>query len=193
MSQPYNTTTVERDGRAFRVDWRYDETRGPPEHESDGHGVIADVASNPETYGEGHDPETDDELDMEEVVRHKMMRVLRRGSTWRGEDWRVYDVWETMKQAKAEGWRSLKWEAEHPNATEEEKLMAAVDADFEFLAGWYNDDWHWCGITVRLLDEDGDPTTYDASLWGLSSDDDEYHDEVIAELVREVQAQALAA
>jgi hypothetical protein len=40
-----------------------------------------------------------------------------------------------------------------------------------------------------LLDEDGDPTTYDASLWGLCSDDDEYNEEVIKDLVSEIQRQ----
>lgn len=187
MSNTYNTDTREIDGRKYRIEWQYDDTFGRPEGESDGHGVCADINFDPKTFGEDHDPE-DGELDLEEVVRHKMMRVLdtaSRRQTW----YRVYDVWETMKVAKADGWRDLKWEAEHPNATEEEKLMAAVDADFNYLKGWYNDDWHWCGITVILLDEEGDPTEDEASLWGLCSDDDECHEEVIKELVSEIQRQ----
>ena len=150
MSNTYNTETREIDGRKYRIEWQHDDTFGRPEAESDGHGVCADINFDPETFGEDHDPD-DGELDMEEVVRHQMMRVLSRADYWR-----VYDVWETMKVAKADGWRDLKWEAEHPNATEEEKLMAAVDADFNYLKGWYNDDWHWCGITVMLLDEEDD-------------------------------------
>ena len=187
MSNTYNTETREIDGRKYRIDWHYDDTSGRPEDESDGHGVCADLNFDPADFGEDHDPE-DGELDMEEVVRHKMMRVLSRAYR-RGGVYRVYDVWETMKHAKAEGWRSLKWEAEHPNATEEEKLMAAVDADFNYLQGWYNDDWHWCGITVMLLDDEGDPTGDEASLWGLCSDDDEYHEEVIKDLVSEIRRQ----
>ena len=186
MSNTYNTETREIDGRKYRIEWDYDDTYGRPEAESDVHGVCADINFDPETFGEDHDPE-DGELDLEEVVRHQMMRVLdtaSRRQTW----YRVYDVWETMKVAKADGWRDLKWEAEHPNATEEEKLMAAVDADFNYLQGWYNDDWHWCGITVMLLDEEGDPTEDEASLWGLCSDDAERHEEVIADLVWDIQA-----
>lgn len=185
MSNTYNTETREIDGRKYRIEWQYDDTSGRPEGESDGHGVCADINFDPKTFGE--DPE-DGELDLEEVVRHKMMRVLdtaSRRQTW----YRVYDVWETMKVAKANGWRDLKWEAEHPNATEEEKLMAAVDADFNYLQGWYDDDWHWCGITIMLLDEEGDDTEHEASLWGLTSDDAEYHEEVIKELVSEIQRQ----
>ena len=185
MSNTYNTETREIDGRKYRIDWDYDDTIGRPEAESDGHGVCADINFDPKTFGE--DPE-DGELDLEEAVRHKMMRVLRTGSTWRNDSWRVYDVWETMKVAKADGWRDLKWEAEHPNATEEERLMAAVDADFNYLQGWYNDDWHWCGITVMLLDEEGDPTEDEASLWGLCSDDAEYHEEVIKDLVTQIES-----
>ena len=187
MSNTYNTETREIDGRKYRIAWQYDDTFGRPEDESDGHGVCADINFDPKTFGEGHDPE-DGELDMEGVVRHQMMRVLSRADR-RGGYWRVYDVWETMKVAKADGWRDLKWEAEHPNATEEERLMAAVDADFNYLQGWYDDDWHWCGITVILLDEEGDPTEDEASLWGLCSDDDECQEEVIKELVGEIQRQ----
>lgn len=187
MSNTYNTETREIDGRKYRIDWHYDDSSGRPEEESDVHGVCADINFDPETFGEDHDPE-DGELDLEEVVRHQMMRVL--GTTSRRQTWyRVYDVWETMKVAKADGWRDLKWEAEHPNATEEEKRMAAVDADFEFINGWYNDDWHWCGITVMLLDDEGDDTEHEESLWGLCSDDDKHHEEVIHDLVGEIQRQ----
>jgi len=188
MSNTYNIETREIDGRKYHIEWQYDYTSGRPEGESDGHGVCVDINFDPATFGEDHDPEEDGELDLEEVVRHKMMRVLdtaSRRQTW----YRVYDVWETMKVAKANGWRDLKWEAEHPNATEEEKLMAAVDADFNYLQGWYDDDWHWCGITVILLDEEGDPTGDEASLWGLTSDDAECHEEVIKELASEIQRQ----
>lgn len=197
MSNTYNTDTREIDGSKYRIEWQYDDTFGRPEAESDGHGVRIDLDYDPETFGEDHDPEGG-ELDLEEVVRHKMMRVLHHGSTWRNDPWRVYDVWETMKVAKADGWRDLKWEAEHPNATEEERLMAAVEADFNYLNGWYNDDWHWCGITVMLLDEEddeddegdeGDDTEHEESLWGLCSDDAEYHEEVIKDLVGEIQRQ----
>lgn len=191
MSNTYNTETREIDGRKYRIEWDYDDSSGRPEEESDGHGVCADINFDPKTFGEDHDPE-DGELDLEEVVRHKMMRVL--DTTSRRQTWyRVYDVWETMKVAKADGWRDLKWEAEHPNATEEEKRMAAVDADFEFINGWYNDDWHWCGITVMKLtvDEDGDAedTDHEESLWALCSDDDKHHEEVIHDLVSEIQRQ----
>jgi len=184
MSNTYNTETREIDGRKYRIDWHYDDTFGRPEGESDGHGVCADINFDPKTFGEDHDPEEDGEPDMEEVVRHKMMRVLSRADR-RGGYWRVYDVWETMKVAKKDGWGV----ANPAGLTPDEIIAKAIDNDFNYLQGWYNDDWHWCGITVMLLDEEGDPTEDEASLWGLCSDDDEYHEEVIKDLVSEIQRQ----
>lgn len=181
MSNTYNTETREIDGRKYRIEWQYDDTYGRPEGESDGHGVCADINFDPKTFGE--DPE-DGELDLEEVVRHKMMRVLdtaSRRQTW----YRVYDVWETMKVAKKDGWGV----ANPAGLTPDEIIAKAIDNDFNYLKGWYNDDWHWCGITVILLDEEGDPTEDEASLWGLCSDDAECHEEVIKELVSEIQRQ----
>lgn len=183
MSNTYNTDTREIDGRKYRIEWQYDDTYGRPEAESDGHGVCADINFDPTTFGEDHDPE-DGELDLEEVVRHKMMRVLdtaSRRQTW----YRVYDVWETMKVAKKDGWGV----ANPAGLTPDEIIAKAIDNDFNYLQGWYNDDWYWCGITVMILDEEGDPTGDEASLWGLTSDDAECHEEVIKELVSEIQRQ----
>ena len=184
MNNTYNTETREIDGRKYRIEWDYDDTSGRPEAESDGHGITLELNFDPADFGEDHDPE-DGELDMEEVVRHKMMRVLHHGSTWRNDPWRVYDVWETMKVAKWDGWGV----ANPAGLTPDEIIAKAIDNDFNYLKGWYNDDWHWCGITVMLLDEEGDPTGDEASLWGLCSDDAERHEEVIADLVSEIQRQ----
>ena len=35
----------------------------------------------------------------------------------------------------------------------------------------------------RQLDADGEPDSVDAALWGIESEGDEYHEEVIGELI----------
>lgn len=177
----YETDTREAPcGTRYRVDWEYDEDCGAPEKESDGHGVIVELADDPADYTDyfyGSEP------DMEEVIRHKMMRRLSQDSHYRRGNVTYYDVWETRKKAKTEGWGV----ANPMGLSPDEIIDAAIEADFTYLHGWYNDHWHWCGITVTLLaeDEDGDDedTEWDSSLWGVCSDDDKHHAEVITELL----------
>jgi hypothetical protein len=186
MSATYGTDTREAPcGTRYRVDWTYDYDHDAPEEESDGHGVVVELVEDPADYMDQFDE--DDEPDMEEVIRHKMMRRLSGyRHTHRHGQVKYYDVWETMKRAAAEGWG-----VDNPvGLSPEEIIDAAIEADFDYLHGWYNDDWHWCGITVTLLaeDEDGndEDTEWDISLWGANSEDDAHHEEMITELLADV-------
>jgi len=117
------------------------------------------------------------------VVRHKMMRLLQPFRSYRHHQHDYYDVWETLKKAKEEGWSV-------PNPvglTPDERAMEAVEKDFAYLRGWYCDDWHWCGICITVM-EDGEKTSWDSSLWGLESDDIDHHEEVISELLADALA-----
>lgn len=177
----YETDTREAPcGTRYRVEWERDYGYGAPEKESDGHGVVVELADDPADYP---DYLYDDEPDMEEVIRHKMMRRLSQYAHYRKGYVKYYDVWETRKKAKAEGWGV----ANPTGLSPDEIIDAAIEADFTYLHGWYNDHWHWCVITVTLLaeDEDGDDedTEWDSSLCGVCSDDDEHHQEVITELL----------
>ena len=189
---PYEAETRVIGDRTFRIEWEYDNDMGPPQKESDGHGVVDSLDFRPEGYLEHWDYDMNGEPDMEDVVRNRMRRPMQRYVSSRHSRM-YYDVWETLKTAKRDGWRSLKWELEHPDSTEDEKVMAAVDADYEYLRGWYEDDWHWCIITVTevITDDDGEETDGKSeSLCGIGSDDDEYHEEVINELVGQIPAEA---
>jgi len=170
----YQTETREIGGVSYRVEWHYDHDIGAPQNESDGHGVVVEL---------GYDPEEDPELDIEEVVRHKMMRRLSSPDHRHTRGVEYYDVWETLKIAKHDGWGV----ANPTGLSPEEVTMAAIEEDFNYLRGWYNDDWHWCGITVIALDEDGEDTAQEESLCGISSDDGEYHEEVIRDLVQQIK------
>ena len=65
----------------------------------------------------------------------------------------------------------------------------AARADFERLRDWCLDRWHWCGVVVVMLDDEGDELDR-ASLWGIESDAGQYLDEVAAELADELAASA---
>lgn len=177
----YNTETRTAPcGTRYRVDWEYDDDHSAPETEADGHGVVVEMNFDPEDYE--YQFMEDDDLDLGEIARHKMMRRLSAYERGRGAV-KYYDVLASLQKAKEEGWG-----IDNPTGlSPDEVAQAAVDADFKYLYGWYNDHWHWCGITVTLLDtdEDGEEsgTEWESSLWGVSSDDDEHHEEVIAELL----------
>jgi hypothetical protein len=89
---------------------------------------------------------------------------------------RYYDFAETVKIAKRDGWG--------PGKPHE-----AAEADFKHLKAWCDDEWHWVGIVVSLLDVDGNKVPgYSDSLWGIEGDGGDY----IESEAREI-ASALAA
>jgi len=180
----YNTETRTIDGRTFRVEWEYDTDMGPPQTESDGHGIVEKFRDDPTDF----DPE---DVSLEDAVRFKMMRRLGDGNHWSRANVPYYDVLTTLIKAKEEGWGV-------PNPvglTPDERAMEAVEADYQYVAGWYNDEWHWCSILVTevLTDDEGDEEDGESqSLGGLCSDDDKYHEEVIKELVAQMPVEALS-
>lgn len=179
----YNTETRTAPcGARYLVEWAYDEDSGAPETEADGHGVVVELHYDPEEFED--DRTASDGDDMEQAIRHKLMRRLSRHDRLAHRyGVKYYDVWATRAKAKAEGWGVT-----NPTGLSPDEIIdAAVEADFKYLYGWYNDHWHWCGITVTLLDTDEDgeesSTEWESSLWGVNSDDDKYHEEVITELL----------
>lgn len=53
---------------------------------------------------------------------------------------------------------------------------------FERLRLWCNDQWHYVGVIVELLDDDGDPTGEGESIWGIEDDCAEHINETAQEL-----------
>lgn len=197
MSTVYDTETYEhKNGKTYHVEWSYGDD-GPPDVEHDGHGVITRMTFDPSDDGAVADHieatfEEDSPACIEAQARLSMMRLLVRESRW--GTGRYYDVWETLKKAKAEGWGvSNEWAQEHPEATEHDKLMHAVMCDFEYLHGWYNDEWHWCVVGVAPLDEDGEPMEeyrqygggYESTIHDPQNK--AYHDEAIEDQIVQVE------
>lgn len=64
---------------------------------------------------------------------------------------------------------------------------AAAMADFNRLKDWCNDQWSYVGVIVHMVDDDGDKIEdLTASVWGIESDSDDYHEEVAHELADEI-------
>jgi hypothetical protein len=177
-------------GRRFRVTLEFDYDAGPPQAECEGHGVVVPEGDMPAwahgiTIGDMDDMamlHENEECDDEELAAASLMRVLADGHGRRDTLW--YDVLRTLQKAEAEGWgMDAEWMAAHPDATPAEIRMAAVEKDFEYLSGWYNDDWCYVGVVVTLLtepDEDDETEEVDTtSCWRFESTDTEGQNEYV--------------
>lgn len=180
-------------GRLFHVEISYDCCSPPPYEDCDGHGVIEELDFSPTDEGAVEDyleyrfePDSDDLL--EQRARFALMeRLTNHGHRYYNE--RFYDVWESLKKARAEGWGPcMAWDREHPDATDEERIMAAVMSDLEYLRGWFQDEWFYTAITVVPCDNEGEKLWEECeSLGGVEfsygGTRDEYVRETIIELM----------
>lgn len=165
---PYHTddrTHTAPDGTThqIRVSWFYDEDAGLPWERSDGHGPVSDWTARPKRPGE-------------RILAEDIVGVRR-----------YYDWQAAMQQAKREGWGA----PDNRPPDTQSPIEAAVQADFTYLRDWCLDRWHYCGIQVRLLREDGTPTAHTASRWGIEDgleSSPAYHAEIIAELAEQAHA-----
>lgn len=178
------TTTHEVTGQKFRVDIQYDGCSRAPEQDCDGHGLTLDLSwcigdyDNDELLEKlGFEPDEGSPEAMEQLARYRMMRLLR-DDDWRS-DYKYYDVWETLKVARRDRWG---------NATTVEEAQAAVDRDYEYLHGWYTDEWFWGVLCVVMLDEDGEETEHEQYLGmvEITGDMTDYLKECIADMVDEL-------
>lgn len=163
MSDVYETKIIERNGREYRVQWCFDTDTAEPWREHDGHGPVMSEMREWKNPGE--------------VIIHK----------GRHERTTFYDFAEATRIAKRDGWGlSNKDEADLAQRlgrapTRKQIVREAVMRDMNFLRGWCNDEWHWCGIVVT------GPDGEDAGLWSIESNSEDYHAEVIEELIDQIE------
>jgi hypothetical protein len=175
----FDNTKFEHKGLTFRFNTVADEDHGAPWEESDCHGIVSDWTTRDKHPGE---------------------RVL---SSERNSK-RYYDIPATMKIARAE-WgigedgRAELTEKLGRGPTKGEIAAHAVESDFEYLRAWCNDEWSYVGVVVTHIKTNEEGEEYDGesdSLWGIESDEYDYHEEVAHELAdnlaRPIIAQALA-
>lgn len=165
--------TITHAGLTFRVSIPHDEDHGAPWDECDGHGPVSDWRSD--SYSR-----------YPEKAPGERVLASDRGS------YRYYDVAEATRIAKRDGWGlgdadMAKLAARLGRApTRGEIAAAAVEWDFDFLRRWCDDQWHYVGVVVTLLDSAGDETDESESLWGIESESTECIAEVAQELVEEL-------
>lgn len=147
-------------GYRFGIRYEDDTDHGAPWEENDGHGIVSEWTTRAKAPGE---------------------RVLHAD---RG-DKRYYDVAESIKVAKRDGWDAEPFgPADEPKGV---RAARAVAADFQYLRAWCRDEWRYVGVVVEQIDEDDSPLGVEASLWGVETYKD-YHETVVQELIDECMA-----
>ena len=162
----HEETYTHKCGKTYNVRWYHDYDYGSPLENGDGYGVTERMDWNPTNEEQLEQHLCDYELELEEETRLRLMRRLS-GPSNRYDSGLYYDVLSSLHKAREEGWgMGVKWKAANPDATREQELMAAVDADFKHLKGWYDDDWHWLTCSVAPIDEDGEIIEHDREYCG---------------------------
>lgn len=179
-----------KSGKKYHVCWYYDHDFGSPLENGDCYGVTERMDWNPtdEEQLEQHIADNEDEegegIELEEHTRLTMMRQLQRPSSW-NDSGLYYDVLSSLHKAKTE------WGIDDPV-----KAMEVVEKDFDYLKGWYDDDWFWLTVGVAPLDEDGEPIEDDREYCGgyesmilddFDEDQRRYKQEVIYDQIGQIE------
>lgn len=176
--EAYKTQSFAHAGRMFIMTLYQDCDHGAPWDEEDGHG-----------------PVTEWRRDRAKAPGERILCEAR-------GLYRYYDVQEAMRIARRNGWgltpkEQTAWLLAHGRRPDLGKMRRgeiaaeAVERDFQRLRAWCENEWHYCGVAVQALDDEGDPTgdAFEHALWGIESDSDEYILEVAADLAAEVLAE----
>lgn len=160
-------------GYQFRVTARHDDAAEAPWDGEDGHGPVSGWAARDKRPGE---------------------RVLCQSHGPR----RYYDIEGATALAKKDDWglsvpklRALAAELGR-EPTRGEVAAAAVEADYDYLKAWCDNQWEYVVAHVELLDVDGAPVDdFDEYLGGVQagySDEDAYHAELVHDMANAVIA-----
>lgn len=155
----YDGQEFSHNGHRFKVTFPYDDDAGMPWKNQDLIGSVSDWTRSAKQPGE-------------------MVLCSDRGKS------RKYDFQAAMQAYR----RVLRDYPDDSGLTVGQRAYAAVIAEFEYLRRWCNDQWHYVGCAVELLDDDGDSMGETESLWGIESDSGNYLEEVAHELAAEIIA-----
>ena len=148
----HEETYTHKCGKTYNVRWYYDYDYGSPLENGDGYGVTERLDWNPTNEEQLEQHIIDNEPELEEETRLRLMRVLSRAD-W-GKSGLYYDVLSSLHIAKTE------W------GVAPERCMEVVEKDYAYLKGWYDDDWHWLTCSVAPIDEDGEIMEEDREYCG---------------------------
>jgi len=159
MSNVESKDTLIVDGVMFNVEIVTNEGSLVPWKMSDGHGPVRQISRNPA------------------IPKRPGERYLSERGVSSAY---LYDWQAAITIALRDHWGPGERAASH-GLTPHQVAAVAVQADFEYLRAWCNDEWHYVGIVV----------THEASgahreLWGIESNaGDEYLNSVTHDLARE--------
>ena len=159
MKTLYDGSTFEVNGVQFRVNFEHDSDRSPLD--CDGHGP---VRQSNYCHIDGKSDKKPGERPLNQAGRNEYQFY--------------YDWTAACKAAKKDGWNCEPFDA--PNRVER-----AVKADFDYLRGFYCNDWNYVGVIVSRLDDDGEETGEQTSLWGVETHKN-YHCDVALEIAGEL-------
>ena len=147
------------DGFEIEARIEFDEDAGAPWENCDGHGPVSEWTNRQKQPGE---------------------RVLETN----GRSFRYYDFAEAVKIAKRDG-----WDAPPYGGTKSERVVRAVDADYQVLKAWCNDQWRYVGIVLSVSRKGVELDANADSLWCIDMNypgsDNSYLTEVANELLSE--------
>jgi hypothetical protein len=149
----HQETYTHKCGKKYNVRWYYDYDYGSPLENGDGYGVTERLDWNPTNEEQLEQHIIDNEPELEEETRLRLMRVLQKSSSWR-ESALYYDVLSSLHMARTE------W------GVAPERCMEVVEKDYAYLKGWYDDDWHWLTCSVAPIDEYGEIIEHDREYCG---------------------------
>lgn len=159
-------------GFTFRAYVVADDDNPRPWEKCDGHGPVREVSKD----WNGH------------LQKRPGERPLYVGG--RNEYSWVYDWQEAMREALRDAWGAEG--GQKPGETRRAYAARAVAADFDFLRAWCADRWHYVGVCVTRIDDEGEETDdpYAYALWGIESNAGEYLREVAQEQAHEALGDA---
>lgn len=152
MSEPYKTWEIRtKTNLLVRVNQFYDECTTAPWIEYDGHGIVSKWASRDKRAGE---------LILDKYIGQYL----------------YYDLQETMKKARREGWGVGREDNE--GKTKGQIAYEAVMRDFKHLQAWCIHKWWYCGVSATVIEDwmgnDVSDMDIGASLWGIEDGCGEY-------------------
>lgn len=158
--------TIELNGRRYGVKFEYDYDADAPWDGCDGHGA---VRQSNRAHAEGRSDKRPGERPLNHAGRN---------------EYQFYYNWQgACELARTDGWNAEPYDA--PG-----RILRAVQADFDYLRGYVNQDWQYVGVIVTLLDENGEETGESDALWSVETYED-YHHTVAAELAAEIDARQI--
>ena len=170
-----------KNGLKYAITWEYDNDSGSPIEMGDC-GVVDKMMWNPTDEGKLEEYLDQYDVGLEEESRLRLMRVLRAPS-YRSQSGIYYDYLASLNRAHTE------W-----GIQDHDDVVRIVEADFEWLKGWYNDDWHWIAVSAAPIDPDTDVVLnehrqhiggYESSI--LESHRDVWREEAIREIISEIE------